>query len=314
MLEIAVAHDTLEAMTEPARAGDAGATTPRRLCPACDYDLRGISSARCPECGLAIDGGPPLTIPWEHRRQMGYVRAFWRTVRLAMFHCKRLAQAVAAPVDERSAVRFRLIVSLIAAAPPAAILLGAFWHEGGTGFAAPPINTSWIGSSAAPMWWEWLMLWSAGATLAPILPIGMFFTIWLATGSARFWFRALAELAREKRPAALSHYACAPLACVPISAASTITWLALPGLQRNVLWVLFVVLGLIAVGSTLFCLIAWWLATLQLLSRTTLCGWGRLIAAGILLPIGWMISAIFGLGLWTCLAGLVWLAIDSLRK
>ena len=309
-------------MSQAAGTGDTEPTT-LRLCPACDYDLRGITSARCPECGLVIENAPPLTIPWEHRRQMGYVRAFWRTVRLAMFQCRRLAQAVGAPVDEKAAKRFRLIVSLIAAAPPAAILLAVMWHEGGTGFinvATLDINDSGWGSARLAIGWEWSTLWSGGATLVPILPIGMLLTIWFATGSARLWFRERSESGGEKRSATLSMYACAPLIWLPIAAAAVAGLLAFGALQNlptgpegPFLW-LGTALGVICVVITLVCLVAWWLGTLQLLSRTTNCSWSRLIATGIFLPIGWAFSAVIGLGLWPCFAGLLWIAIDSLRK
>jgi hypothetical protein len=149
------------------------------------------------------------------------------------------------------------------------------------------------------------------------LAIGMFLTVWLATGSARFWFGARAELGREKRPAALSSYACAPLCLLPISAVTVTGLLAIrlfqPGPGKS-FWMLGAALAVIGAIVTLFCLIAWWLGTLQLLFRTTACGWPRLIAAGILLPIGWAVAAVVGLGVWPCLAGLIWLGIDSLRK
>ena len=307
-------------MSASAASAPGSDSTTVRLCPACDYDLRGISSPRCPECGLLIENAPPLSIPWEHRRQMGYVRAFWRTVRLAMFQCKRLAQAAEAPVDETSARRFRLVVSLIAAVPPAAILLAGIWHEGGTGFIATPsadpqVIVTNLPSSAISS--ECMLLWSAGATLVPVLPIGMLLTMWLATGSARIWFRARPELGREQRPAALSHYACAPLVWLPIAAAAVSASLAIWAQANSINASNDMIVNipiLIAAGVALFCLICWWLATMQLLARTTLCGWKRLVVANFALPVGWVLSAAIGLGLWPALAGLIWIGIDSLRK
>ena len=44
-----------------------------RFCPDCGYDLRGISSDRCPECGHAVDPTSLAIsiIPWTHRRSLG---------------------------------------------------------------------------------------------------------------------------------------------------------------------------------------------------------------------------------------------------
>jgi len=52
------------------------------------------SSDKCPECGLAIDRDliSISRIPWEHRREIGSFKAFWRTTRMVMFHPRQLAK------------------------------------------------------------------------------------------------------------------------------------------------------------------------------------------------------------------------------
>src|SRR2546430_12165891 len=92
-----------------ARPTDALDSTPQRFCPDCGYDLRGLTSGRCPECGLLIDDAALAAspIPWVHRRRIGRVRAFFRTLMLTTFRPKRLAAAAAVPVDYREAQRFR---------------------------------------------------------------------------------------------------------------------------------------------------------------------------------------------------------------
>src|SRR4051812_12709994 len=42
-------------------------------CPQCGYNLRGIDSDVCPECGLAIDrvAFAQSQLPWSHRRRIG---------------------------------------------------------------------------------------------------------------------------------------------------------------------------------------------------------------------------------------------------
>jgi hypothetical protein len=69
-------------MSEPALAGDASID---RFCVGCGYNLRGLISDRCPECGLKLDEAAAAPIPWEGRRHLGAFRAFWRTVMQAMF-------------------------------------------------------------------------------------------------------------------------------------------------------------------------------------------------------------------------------------
>ena len=52
------------------------------ICPACGYDLRATTSDHCSECGLAIDRDAlqQSAIPWAHRRQIGRVRAYLKTL------------------------------------------------------------------------------------------------------------------------------------------------------------------------------------------------------------------------------------------
>ena len=288
-----------------------------RLCPNCDYDLRGIQSARCPECGLPIDDTPSL-IPWEHRKQIGRARALGRTVLLVLFKRRRLAQALAVPVDDSAAHRFRLMISLMVALPPAIIFLVVIVHQKQTDFIGQSMhletNFWWI--SQTPRRWELATLWSAGATLLPILPIGLFIAAWLATGSARIWFAfAFSDSLRRRRAAVINSYACAPLVLLPIAWISVVVilildpHLTLSGPQVRPTFFLCAAFAFVV----LFALIDWWWGTVRLLWHMTHCGWRRLISAAIGIPLGWIVCAAVGLGLWPCIAGLVWIAIDSLR-
>ena len=87
-------------------------------CPQCGYDLRGIGDTRrCPECGLVIDWDElaDSRIPWVHRRHIGRVRAYWRTLWLATVHTKSLSRETFRPVSYADAQRFRFVTSVIAA-------------------------------------------------------------------------------------------------------------------------------------------------------------------------------------------------------
>ena len=67
-------------------------------CPACDYNLTGLSGSRCPECGGSISiefmrrlSGNEVSdaVPWD--REGGFL-GFWKTWILAAFSPKKLAE------------------------------------------------------------------------------------------------------------------------------------------------------------------------------------------------------------------------------
>jgi hypothetical protein len=74
------------------------------------------------------------------------------------------------------------------------------------------------------------------------------------------------------------------------------------------------ILGWITFAAAALVLGACWWTTLRILWRTTGSGRGRLIMTGAGIPIGWAFCATIGLGIWPCLAGLAWIAIDGFRK
>src|SRR3954452_7751839 len=84
------------------------------FCPDCGYDLRGIASERCPECGWVIDRTllGASAIPWVGRERIGRWRAYWRTVWMATFSNKRLAMESVRPIEWRDARRFATITML----------------------------------------------------------------------------------------------------------------------------------------------------------------------------------------------------------
>src|SRR5687768_3337208 len=92
------------------------------FCPVCGYDLRGIESTRCPECGGEVDRSAlaASNIPWVHRRYLGAVRAFWKTVRTATVRPEHLGAECARPVNYADALRFRFVVVLTVWVPVAA--------------------------------------------------------------------------------------------------------------------------------------------------------------------------------------------------
>ncbi|MEK7756598.1 MAG: hypothetical protein AAB385_05250, partial [Planctomycetota bacterium] len=94
------------------------------FCQACGYNLRGLTGNRCPECGGSLDGVRSLVpqIPWMYRKEIGWFRAYWRTVWFVMVRQARFCDEMARPVSFRDSQLFRwmtvLLVSIPSALPP----------------------------------------------------------------------------------------------------------------------------------------------------------------------------------------------------
>jgi hypothetical protein len=285
-----------------------------RFCPDCGYNLRGMTSDRCPECGILIGNVSAFTIPWAHRAEIGRVRAFGRSVWLATFHPTRLARAVHGPVDPDSANRFRSIVISIAWIMTAIVLGSLYWQQRGADFLNL-IDAAAI--SATPVDWDWELktMWSAGAIMIPVLPIGLGLMFFLWGRAGQHWFKVASLTPTQRsRSILISRYALAPLA-----------WIALSAIFLGGAWVLeatrvsdiFRELWLVVIGiSTLFFAMAifgtWW-STLSVLRQATHCTPSRWVAAAVGLPLSWLLAAGIALGILPCLVGLIWIAIDSLR-
>jgi hypothetical protein len=243
------------------------------VCPACGYDLRAIASDKCPECGLAIDRSEMSIsrIPWEHRREIGRFRAFWRTTRLVMFHPKKFGAEINRPVDYRSARKFQLITTTLAWASAAAWAVAAIVIGLHTGDVHVPRD---LGS--------WLQ---AAFIVACIVTAWLF--LFLATGVASYWFhpRSL-SVPRQNRAVALSYYACAALAWLffPSVMFIPVAFVDSPPWQIQAA---FAILAIVTELLLLFLLLDWYIVTSVLMGAVTHCPasrrWGFLLA----LPMMW---------------------------
>src|SRR4051794_7836067 len=147
------------------------------FCPACGYNLHGLVSDRCPECGLSIDLETlnRSVIPWTHRERIGRIRAFGRTVMLAARSPRTLAQDASRPVSYCDAQLFRWTVVLLAAFPlmVAAIVIRAW---GGSDIAAAPMRGAFT-SGWPPVrlsaWIDVAYCLLAGATVYPVPPVAL---------------------------------------------------------------------------------------------------------------------------------------------
>ncbi|GJM24464.1 MAG: hypothetical protein DHS20C16_08790 [Phycisphaerae bacterium] len=78
-------------------------------CHECGYNIRGIESSRCPECGKNLPATQKAepSIPWIHRKRIGNVSAFFKTVLFATFSPRKLSKDVYLHIDFRKAQKFR---------------------------------------------------------------------------------------------------------------------------------------------------------------------------------------------------------------
>ncbi|UCG17748.1 MAG: hypothetical protein JSV19_06900 [Phycisphaerales bacterium] len=171
-------------------------------CQECGYDLRGLTSARCPECGrsLASLRSPDPQIPWGRRRELGWFRAYWSTVWMAIYRRRQLWEEMVRPVSYADSQRFRWITIAHAYVP---ILLGSLVLYGLDARRGPKgIFNNELGHELIAACW-------------PLASVNVGFLMFMAamTGvmSSFFHPRRLA-LEQQNRAVALSYYACAPVA------------------------------------------------------------------------------------------------------
>jgi hypothetical protein len=254
-------------------------------CPACDYSLRGIESARCPECGTPVDREALSVpqIPWTHRKVIGVTRAYWRTVRLVTLHPRRLAGDVARPVSYADARRFQQITVLVAYVPLLVIAMGVILNNSPDNFGAFPQHFS-----------ERPLGWTLELALLPLAGLCLWLFLFAATGAASYFFHPRSiPIERQNRALALSYYACAPLAVMPLIGFSVLYFylnsrsitmgngsLALPVIVES-----FTVLLALAMLFSL------WRVPISLLRRATGCSALRVVALAIYLPIAWLLLA-----------------------
>jgi hypothetical protein len=313
-------------MTSPALhnpATDESSSEGELFCPECGYNLHGMPDAsRCPECGLAVDreGFARSQIPWVHRNHLGRIRAYWRTVWLATLKPATIAREAARRVSYVDAQRFRWVTVFVAALPIIAGMIAAIiWYGNGAVFAviSPSALPGWAMSGQPSGWFDMLIPWESGATLPPVIPLSVLIVLILVTGVASYWFhpRALPVVA-QNRAVALSYYGCAALAWVAVPALLSVAVDVMreAGLdnQANASWAVVRVLDIATVVFAFIVVATTWRTTMTLLSRTTHAAFGRLMFAGLLIPLTWLLCTVAVLSVLPWVVGFIRLVITSL--
>jgi hypothetical protein len=277
-------------------------------CPNCGYDLRGIDSARCPECGAEIDRSKfgESILPWLHRHQIGRFRAFWRTVRMATFRPKALAEEMSRPARFADAILFRRIVVLHAMITIAGPLTLVYLLNGLPGTGSD--NLLWssqdrLGSllqlAAVPLGWACL---------------AMFFFAITGVGSYFFHPKSI-SVVRQNRAVALSCYACAPLAYLPVTAIlfAIATFVGTEMVRPSELLLSGMIL-LVGYAPLALQIIAMIRTPVILLGRTTHTETGRQAGLAIFLPLAWSVLGILLLVIVPAALMMLGLMVLSLRQ
>ena len=163
-------------------------------CPDCGYSLRGLTSARCPECGLLLDfieSDTPI-IPWERRADSDWFRAYWQTVRLVVLRRSVFCRAFYSPVSYAHAQAFRW-VSMLHVYIPLLLWLGVVQYVYPNMLPMVADETGW-----------WFVVFVCGCVLLALLAL---------TGIPSYFFQPrYLSVKQQNRAIALSYYGCAPLA------------------------------------------------------------------------------------------------------
>jgi len=168
------------------------------VCPDCGYDLRGSTSARCSECGFALDvlRVRETLIPWSHRRELGWLRAYWKTVWLVLRYPKRFCLEMARPVSYADSRSFRWVTTAHAYLP--ILTMSTLW--------CTFVYVKGLGGG------EWLY-WLHGS-----LQVWALLFLVLLPGLASYFFQPRTlTVEQQNRAIALSYYAWAPLAFTPLA-------------------------------------------------------------------------------------------------
>lgn len=233
------------------------------ICPECGYDLRGLTSARCPECGDDVTHlrSRRTQIPWSYRRGIGRMRAYWSTVWLVVRRPSRLASEINCDVSYRDAQRFRWVT--LAHAYGTVVIGSAILCT------VAVLSGSGFDETAG---------WAVGGVLISTL---LFLALLPGVGSYFFQPRNL-TVAQQNAAIALSYYAWAPLALLPITILPFAPLVALNQgpITSDAVAALLLITIFIPFIIALLCAFRWYRFNQVLLRKSRLASFGRLAALG----------------------------------
>jgi hypothetical protein len=165
------------------------------FCQTCGYNLRGLETNRCPECGGEFDPAKleVARVPWLQRKTIGAWRAYWQTVAYAALFPLRFGREVwdAPRLDLASSLSFRRIIILQALASFLIVMPALSWLTGGWKDRYPELIFFDI-----------------------VVASGIAFFLWITTDLAYYDVGDIRDDTQWRR--ALHHYAAAPLGLAPM--------------------------------------------------------------------------------------------------
>lgn len=185
------------------------------FCRGCGYNLRGIKSRQCPECGVALEWSKlaESRIPWVYRRDLGRINAFALTVWQVVRRPGEVGSEAGREVSYSDAQKFRWVVVILTSIPLWGWVLAyqILWGSNPPGVpSASPVARLMVG-----MDWTFDLeaTFFAGITLRPVPWVAVLLCVIGITGVASYLFhpRSL-PVVRQDRAIALSYYANASLA------------------------------------------------------------------------------------------------------
>jgi hypothetical protein len=279
------------------------------LCPHCGYDLRAASTDICPECGQTIDRFTlaQSAFPWAHRRYIGRIRAFVKTVWLITIDSRRLRDESQKPHELSDARSFRNIVALALGLTFLSVFIAITLQQKSLAFLAIQKSNHFDMSEnriSHPLY-DVLVPWSAGATIWPVMHILLIIFAFALCRVPRFLFRS----GDAPSAAALACYSIAPISwLLPITFLELLlVYLDSRGLQISVaINYMMVALPAIVLFATVGRVCQW-----SVRARKP----GRLgaIRVPFQLFVLWLLSLVLWLVLIPWCIGFTWIVIDSFR-
>ena len=266
-------------------------------CHECGYNLRGIVTTRCPECGTgspALQNAKP-SIPWAHRESLGNVRAFIRTVLFASFGLRKLSQNVYLPIDFAESQKFRRWT--IGTTMLFAIAFVVWFQVSGvSGLLSNSFFTDLRG-----------MIWPS-VVIVCLLAL----YVVLATGvpSLFFDYRDV-PVSLRNNAVALSYYYAAPLAWWPIPLAISVLIILQNPIDMRTRW-LAVTLTSIAFFAPLTPIVLWCFQLFRIAKRVLRGQTGRKVWLTIGIPLLWFACAILVFLLIPLAGFYTWVLVDAL--
>jgi hypothetical protein len=269
--------------------------TQDQFCIRCGYNQRGVEAERCPECGVLLADSPasPVRLPWAHRRHIGLLPAYWRTAWQVIFRTKKICAEMEHPVSYADARRF-WIMTLAQAWLPFVVGVGLMF------FAVHIRDSRWQR--------DYQDLFISVYVPVPVVWVGLlglllFFA--LATGAPSYFGQNRRLSVREQnRAIALSYYASAPLALMPLLLLLAGVTMVLDHSLRQLAFGIAAVEGLVFLAMV----VLWWICSISIPARTARRGWKMTLAMALGLPVMWVLLGFLSMAI----AGIAYIGIVSI--